>query len=144
MTSPLAHVLIAPIRFYQRFITPYTPATCRHYPTCSAYAVTALRTHGAFVGTGLTIWRLLRCNPWSSGGIDYVPAKGELFHRHDDQADDVARDGADLHSGDGERREAAGSSTTVFAAEHRGVGTDCPPDAPPSVAGDPMIGRSAA
>ena len=74
-------VLIAPIRFYQRFITPYTPATCRYYPTCSAYAVTALRTHGALVGTGLTIWRLLRCNPWSSGGIDYVPAKGQLAHR---------------------------------------------------------------
>ena len=77
-----AKVLIAPIRFYQRFITPYTPATCRYYPTCSAYAVTALRTHGAVVGTGLTIWRLLRCNPWSSGGIDHVPAKGQLRHRH--------------------------------------------------------------
>ena len=80
MTSLPAKVLIAPIRFYQRFITPYTPATCRYYPTCSAYAVTALRTHGAVVGTGLTIWRLLRCNPWSSGGIDHVPAKGQLWH----------------------------------------------------------------
>ncbi len=82
MTSLPAQLLIAPIRFYQRFITPYTPATCRYYPTCSAYAVTALRTHGAVIGTGLTIWRLLRCNPWSSGGIDHVPAKGQLRHRH--------------------------------------------------------------
>lgn len=71
-----AEVLVAPIRFYQRFITPYTPATCRYYPTCSSYAVTALRTRGAVVGTALTVWRLLRCNPWSDGGIDHVPAHG--------------------------------------------------------------------
>jgi len=71
-----AELLVAPIRFYQRFITPYTPATCRYYPTCSAYAVTALRTRGAVVGTLLTIWRLLRCNPWSDGGVDHVPAVG--------------------------------------------------------------------
>lgn len=71
-----AELLVAPIRFYQRFITPYTPATCRYYPTCSAYAVTALRTRGAVIGTALTVWRLLRCNPWSEGGIDHVPAHG--------------------------------------------------------------------
>ena len=71
-----AEILVAPIRFYQRFITPYTPATCRYYPTCSAYAVTALRTRGALVGTALTVWRLLRCNPWSDGGVDHVPARG--------------------------------------------------------------------
>ena len=71
-----AELLVAPIRFYQRFITPYTPATCRYYPTCSAYAVTALRTRGAVVGTVLTVWRLLRCNPWSEGGVDHVPVSG--------------------------------------------------------------------
>lgn len=75
-TSPLAWLLIQPIRFYQRFITPYTPATCRYYPTCSSYAVGALRTHGAVKGIALTGWRLLRCNPWSSGGIDRVPTHG--------------------------------------------------------------------
>jgi putative membrane protein insertion efficiency factor len=74
--TPLAWLLIQPIRFYQRFITPYTPATCRYYPTCSSYAVRALRTHGAVKGTLLTAWRLLRCNPWSSGGIDHVPPRG--------------------------------------------------------------------
>jgi putative membrane protein insertion efficiency factor len=73
--TPLAWLLIQPIRFYQRFITPYTPATCRYYPTCSSYAVRALRTHGAFKGTLLTAWRLLRCNPWSSGGVDHVPPR---------------------------------------------------------------------
>jgi uncharacterized protein len=138
MTSPLAHVLIAPIRFYQRFITPYTPATCRYYPTCSAYAVTALRTHGAVIGTGLTIWRLLRCNPWSSGGIDHVPPKGQLRHHEAD----VAHESADLHSGDRERGEPAGSSTTACSAEHRTAGADL--DAPHSAAPEPMIGRSAA
>lgn len=147
MTSPLAHVLIAPIRFYQRFITPYTPASCRYYPTCSAYAVTALRTHGAVIGTGLTVWRLLRCNPWSSGGIDYVAPKGQLRHRHAvtdavPGEHDVARRPADLHSGDGERGEAAGSSTTVCPAERRLADTDL--DAPHSAAPEPMIGRSAA
>lgn len=74
--SPAAAVLVAPIRFYQRFITPYTPATCRYHPTCSAYAVTALRRRGAVVGSVLTAWRLLRCNPWSDGGIDHVPDQG--------------------------------------------------------------------
>lgn len=75
-TGPVAWLLIAPIRFYQRFITPYTPATCRYYPTCSEYAVRSLRTHGAAKGTILTIWRLLRCNPWSSGGVDHTPERG--------------------------------------------------------------------
>jgi uncharacterized protein len=148
MTSLPARLLIAPIRFYQRFITPYTPATCRYYPTCSAYAVTALRTHGAVVGTGLTVWRLLRCNPWSSGGIDHVPAKGHLRHRHDDDESTVAPRRADpgdteLHSeNNGERSEAAGSSSTVCPAEPRPAGAD--PDTPRSAAPEPMIGRSAA
>jgi uncharacterized protein len=79
--GPVAWLLIAPIRFYQRFITPYTPATCRYYPTCSAYAVTALRERGAPVGLWLTVRRLGRCNPWSSGGIDHVPPRRER-HRH--------------------------------------------------------------
>ena len=159
MTSPLAHALIAPIRFYQRFITPYTPATCRYYPTCSAYAVTALRTHGALIGTGLTVWRILRCNPWSSGGIDHVPARGELWHRHSGRAHTgkaVAADGnaADGNAADGkgcghpddadhrERDGAAASCTTVCSAEARSAGTDLDP--PRIAAGDPMIGRSAA
>ncbi len=98
MTPPIgkwpALVLIAPIRFYQRFITPYTPATCRYYPTCSAYAVTALRTRGAFVGSCLTVWRLLRCNPWSEGGIDHVPASG--WRRERSAAPGSSTDQADL------------------------------------------------
>jgi putative membrane protein insertion efficiency factor len=143
MTSPAAHVLIAPIRFYQRFITPYTPASCRHYPTCSAYAISALRVHGAVIGFALTVWRVLRCNPWSKGGIDYVPARHWWRHGHDGQHPDVRRD----HERPTELRErdmVAGSSPTVSCAEARPVDTDCTPDAPPTEAGDPMIGRSAA
>lgn len=94
--SPVAWLLILPIRFYQRFITPYTPATCRYYPTCSAYAVSALRTHGAIKGVLLTAGRLLRCNPWSSGGVDYIPEHGRWRSTppvYDDEADHTdARD----------------------------------------------------
>ena len=154
MTSPAAFVLIAPIRFYQRFITPYTPASCRHYPTCSTYAVTALRVHGAVIGTGLTVWRILRCNPWSKGGVDYVPARGFLWGATIDPESDLRRENerpTDLRSrnelqrtGDGERDTPAGSLPTVSSAGDRCANTDCTPDAPPSEAGDPMIGRSAA
>lgn len=76
-TRPAAWLLILPIRFYQKFITPYTPATCRYYPTCSEYAVRSLRTHGALKGLILVFWRLMRCNPWSSGGVDHTPAYGQ-------------------------------------------------------------------
>lgn len=75
-TGPLAWLLILPIRFYQRFISPLTPPSCRYYPVCSTYAIRSLRTHGAIKGLALTAWRLLRCNPWSSGGVDHVPPHG--------------------------------------------------------------------
>ena len=57
---------MAPVRFYQRFISPALPASCRYYPTCSAYAVTALKVHGPLKGLLLALWRLLRCNPVES------------------------------------------------------------------------------
>lgn len=75
MTSVAARLLILPIRGYQRYISAYTPPSCRYYPCCSAYAITALREHGAVKGIGLTVWRLLRCNPWSDGGVDHVPSR---------------------------------------------------------------------
>jgi putative membrane protein insertion efficiency factor len=62
------------VRTYQLFVSPLTPATCRFYPSCSAYAVTALSRHGVFRGTWLTIRRLGRCHPWTAGGVDHVPA----------------------------------------------------------------------
>ena len=66
-------VLIQPLRFYQRFISPLTPPTCRFTPTCSHYAIEAIRKHGPFKGLALAVWRILRCNPWGGSGYDPVP-----------------------------------------------------------------------
>lgn len=77
MSSPFAYIAIIPVRFYQRFISPLFAPRCRYYPTCSSYALGALRTHGLVKGTLLAIWRILRCNPWSLGGVDEVPARGK-------------------------------------------------------------------
>jgi uncharacterized protein len=68
----LAAVLTAPIRFYQRLISPLLPRRCKYEPTCSAYAAEALRAHGPLRGSVLAAWRLLRCNPFSHGGYDPV------------------------------------------------------------------------
>ena len=66
----LTALLIAPIRVYQRWISPAIAPRCRYYPTCSAYAVEAIRELGPIRGLILGVWRLLRCNPFSHGGID--------------------------------------------------------------------------
>ena len=71
--SPLAWLARLPIRFYRRFVSPALPPQCKYYPTCSCYALTAYEKHGFFKGTLLTVWRLLRGNPRSLGGIDEVP-----------------------------------------------------------------------
>lgn len=68
-----ARVLILPIRGYQRFISPLFPPVCRFYPSCSAYAVEALRVHGALYGLWLGIRRIGRCHPFNPGGLDPVP-----------------------------------------------------------------------
>ncbi len=68
-----AEVLVLPIRLYQKLISPLLPRTCKYYPSCSAYAVTAIRRFGPLRGLLLAGWRILRCNPWSRGGVDYVP-----------------------------------------------------------------------
>ncbi|MBQ8967372.1 membrane protein insertion efficiency factor YidD [Ruminococcus sp.] len=73
--SPLAWLARLPIKFYRKFISPMLPAQCKYYPTCSCYALNSLEKHGFFLGIVLTAWRLLRCNPWSLGGIDPVPDK---------------------------------------------------------------------
>lgn len=69
----IGRLLILPIRFYQKYISPYTPPSCRFTPTCSQYAIEAIRKHGPIKGLLLAIWRLLRCNPWGSSGYDPVP-----------------------------------------------------------------------
>jgi uncharacterized protein len=65
-------VAILPIRLYQLLVAPFVPAnTCKYHPSCSEYAVLAIRKHGVLRGIALAGWRLLRCNPWSHGGVDY-------------------------------------------------------------------------
>lgn len=72
---------VAPVRFYQRAISPALPRRCKYYPTCSAYAVSAIRGYGILKGLVLAAWRLLRCNPWSHGGVDFVEDQ-TLFRSH--------------------------------------------------------------
>jgi len=76
-----ALTLIGMIRAYQAVISPMTGPSCKYYPSCSHYALTAVRRHGALRGTGLALWRLLRCNPWSLGGVDDVPPARDA-HTH--------------------------------------------------------------
>ena len=66
-------ILVAPIRFYRRFISPLKPACCRFTPTCSHYAIEAIRKHGPIRGFWLAIRRILRCHPWGGSGYDPVP-----------------------------------------------------------------------
>lgn len=68
-------ILIALIRFYQKAISPYTRQKCKYFPTCSQYGVEAIERFGALKGSALTVWRILRCNPFSKGGYDPVPEK---------------------------------------------------------------------
>lgn len=89
MKAFLVSVLVLLVRGYQLFISPLLGPRCRFYPTCSQYAIQALRTHGPFKGTWLAARRIVRCHPWHPGGHDPVPALG-------DQDSHTPR-----HSGDG-------------------------------------------
>jgi uncharacterized protein len=70
--TALRALAIVPIRVYQRAISPALGNRCRYYPSCSEYAVQAIRSYGILRGLVLAAWRLLRCNPWSHGGFDHV------------------------------------------------------------------------
>ena len=72
----MKHVMIWLIGLYRKFISPLKPPCCRFTPTCSAYAIEAFKKRGFFVGFALTVWRILRCNPYSKGGYDPVPERG--------------------------------------------------------------------
>lgn len=75
MRNPIQWLLLKGIGIYRKGISPLTPPSCRFRPTCSAYAMEAIRLHGALKGSALAIWRILRCNPLSKGGYDPVPPK---------------------------------------------------------------------
>jgi putative membrane protein insertion efficiency factor len=70
-------LLTAPIKFYQKWISPMFGPRCKYYPSCSSYAVTAIENYG-LKGIAMSLWRLMRCNPWSHGGVDYVQVKEDL------------------------------------------------------------------
>jgi uncharacterized protein len=74
-------IAIAPIRAYQHVVSPLLGRRCKYHPTCSEYAVGAVRQFGVVRGVILAGWRLLRCNPWSSGGVDY-PSEQRIFRGH--------------------------------------------------------------
>jgi uncharacterized protein len=77
LRAGLMRALLGPIRLYQRAISPLFPRRCKYEPTCSAYAIEAVRVYGPLRGSLKAGWRLLRCNPWSHGGHDpVVPATG--------------------------------------------------------------------
>ncbi|MDE2583661.1 MAG: membrane protein insertion efficiency factor YidD [Rhodospirillales bacterium] len=84
--SPGAWVGIGAVRVYQWTLRPVLGGNCRFAPSCSDYAVEALRRHGAVRGSGLAAWRILRCNPWCQGGYDPVPEHGRFVADSPDPA----------------------------------------------------------
>lgn len=132
MISPVAYVLKLFVKGYRRFISPLFPPQCKYYPSCSTYALEALERHGAFKGTLLSIWRICRCNPWSKGGVDYIPLKGQwrsgpMHSMSDDELqqywDKLDSSGInDANGSQDHRREhntkhAAGDATTVLCQQ---------------------------
>ncbi|CAB4548713.1 unannotated protein [freshwater metagenome] len=67
------NILIGPILLWKRFISPLYGNVCRYYPSCSTYGLAAIQRFGIVRGVPMTAWRILRCNPFSSGGVDDVP-----------------------------------------------------------------------
>ncbi|WP_194816619.1 membrane protein insertion efficiency factor YidD [Nocardia sp. XZ_19_385] len=111
-----ARLLIFLIELYRTYVSPTRMPVCRFTPTCSEYAVTALRTRGLFVGLGLTVVRLLKCAPWHPGGWDPVPERRTR-----------ARDGAAADTA---------TSSDDAAAPHACKGS------PPAVIGEPNDGSA--
>ena len=72
----MKYILMGLIRLYQLTVSKMIGPVCRYYPSCSHYGYEAISVHGAAKGTVLTAWRILRCNPWSAGGVDPVPPRG--------------------------------------------------------------------
>ena len=93
-------LLLAGIRLYRATLSGWLGGQCRFYPTCSAYAEEAIRARGAIRGSGLAIWRILRCNPFGAGGVDHVPKARREY-------DDVI---LDMHA------------TSAWTARHRSGG----------------------
>lgn len=74
----LGWLLLLPVYFYKAAISPLLPASCRHVPTCSQYAIEAIKIYGPFKGLWLATRRLSKCHPWGTHGYDPVPPKGYI------------------------------------------------------------------
>lgn len=101
VTWPLEALVV----LYRTLVSPLLPPSCRYYPSCSTYALTALRRFGPLVGTALAVRRLAHCHPWSDGGVDHVPPLGA--HGLPDWA---------AHRADAARREAAWAEPHTHAS----------------------------
>jgi putative membrane protein insertion efficiency factor len=77
----MRQVLMLPVRFYRKFLSPLKPRCCRFDPTCSQYALDALREHGSLRGSWLTLRRILRCHPFCKAGYDPVPPRRDPGQR---------------------------------------------------------------
>lgn len=75
-------LIVALIRLYQRYISRFTPPSCRFYPTCSQYSITAFERFGFWKGAFLTIRRIVKCHPFHPGGFDEVPKKKQASAKH--------------------------------------------------------------
>jgi uncharacterized protein len=107
--TPLRLVLLGLVMAYRMVISPILPPTCRFHPSCSAYALESLQTHGAAKGAALAGWRLLRCHPWSGGGLDPVPRRG--YWRPDIHPDGSPRQQRTVGCGDEPRATSAVAPT---------------------------------
>ena len=76
LTKLISAPILLVIHGYRKFISPLTPPSCRLHPSCSTYALKAIEIHGPIKGLVLSVWRVLRCNPFTKGGVDPVPTKG--------------------------------------------------------------------
>ena len=77
----LVAILVGLIRAYQIGLSPRLGQVCRYYPSCSHYGLEAIKVHGAGKGSLLVAWRILRCHPWATGGVEFIPAKGTWSNR---------------------------------------------------------------
>jgi putative membrane protein insertion efficiency factor len=87
-------IVLAPVHAYRRWVSPALPARCKYYPSCSGYAVDAVRELGVVRGLIVAAWRLARCNPWSKGGVDPVSSRRLFRSCGRDHADGQRAPGA--------------------------------------------------
>ncbi len=81
--APVRGMLVMAIHVYRATLSGWMGGQCRFYPSCSHYAEDAIRRHGAVKGSGLAVWRVLRCNPFGGGGIDHVPERPPVAEYED-------------------------------------------------------------